>query len=82
MLRSQILKERRCRRKVSRSRTRRIILQNATSGMAEQAEELRRSKEAAGVHIDAWDWDQLRGVRHAVVISITRPTVGEAVFRA
>ena len=39
-----------------------------TSGMAEQAEELRRAKECEGVHIDAWDWDQLRGVRHAVVV--------------
>ena len=25
-----------------------------------------------GVHIDAWDWDQLRGVRHAVVVGATR----------
>merc|ERR1719482_2649078 len=46
-----------------------IILREATQSSAhgEQAEELRRSKEASGIHIDAWDWDQLRGVRHAVV---------------
>merc|ERR1719482_1838594 len=46
-----------------------IILREATQSAAhgEQAEELRRRKEASGIHIDAWDWDQLRGVRHAVV---------------
>merc|ERR1711965_202623 len=47
-----------------------IILREATQSSAhgERAEELRRSKEASGIHIDAWDWDQLRGVRHAVVV--------------
>ncbi len=44
-----------------------IVLQNATQ-RPEEAEELRRAKECEGVHIDAWDWDQLRGVRHAVVV--------------
>ena len=35
--------------------------------MDEEAEELRRAKECEGVHIDAWDWDQLRGVRRAAL---------------